>query len=91
MKKVLAWAVVLALVLSSFTMAFAGESKSAKDFSDYDYFYYLLQLYHTASRETEIVSKWLHMFNRNNNAFRRKIPVSYYISYTNHCFSRITL
>lgn len=64
---------------------------NAKDFSDYDYFYYLLQLYHTASRKTEIVSQWLHMFNRNNNAFRRKIPVSYYISYTNHCFSRITL
>ena len=34
MKKVLAWAVVLALVLSSFTMAFAGEAKTSKDFSD---------------------------------------------------------
>lgn len=35
MKKVLAWAVVLALVLSSFTMAFAGEgAKTTKDFKD---------------------------------------------------------
>ena len=34
MKKVLAWAVCLALVLSSFTMAFAGESKTSADFKD---------------------------------------------------------
>jgi len=34
MKKVLAWAVVLALVLSSFTMAFADQAKTSKDFSD---------------------------------------------------------
>ncbi|MBQ1418935.1 MAG: S-layer homology domain-containing protein, partial [Firmicutes bacterium] len=34
MKKVLAWAVVLALVLSSFTMAFAGQTKTSKDFKD---------------------------------------------------------
>jgi len=36
MKKVLAWAVVLALVFSSFTMAFAADKKAASDFSDYD-------------------------------------------------------
>jgi hypothetical protein len=35
MKKVLAWAVALALVLSSFTMAFAA-NPAASDFSDYD-------------------------------------------------------
>jgi hypothetical protein len=34
MKKVLAWAVVLALVLSSFTMAFADQAKTSKDFKD---------------------------------------------------------
>ncbi len=34
MKKVLAWAVVLALVLSSFTMAFADQTKTSKDFKD---------------------------------------------------------
>ena len=34
MKKVLAWAVVLALVLSSFTMAFADQTKTSADFKD---------------------------------------------------------
>ena len=34
MKKVLAWAVALALVLSSFTMAFADQAKTSKDFKD---------------------------------------------------------
>ena len=34
MKKVLAWAVALALVLSSFTMAFAADTKTSADFSD---------------------------------------------------------
>ena len=41
MKKVLAWAVVLALVLSSFTMAFAADTgKTSKDFSDADQIQY---------------------------------------------------
>ncbi len=34
MKKVLAWAVALALVLSSFTMAFAADTKTSADFKD---------------------------------------------------------
>ena len=34
MKKVLAWAVALALVLSSFTMAFADQAKTSADFKD---------------------------------------------------------
>jgi len=41
MKKVLAWAVALALVLSSFTMAFAADAgKTSKDFSDADQIHY---------------------------------------------------
>ena len=41
MKKVLAWAVVLARVLSSFTMAFAADTgKTSKDFSDADQIQY---------------------------------------------------
>jgi hypothetical protein len=41
MKKVLAWAVALALVLSSFTMAFAADTgKTSKDFSDADQIHY---------------------------------------------------
>lgn len=40
MKKVLAWAVALALVLSSFTMAFAADTKTSADFSDADQIHY---------------------------------------------------
>ena len=40
MKKVLAWAVALALVLSSFTMAFADQTKTSADFKDADQIHY---------------------------------------------------
>jgi len=40
MKKVLAWAVVLALVLSSFTMAFAADAPNSSQFKDADQIQY---------------------------------------------------
>ena len=40
MKKVLAWAVALALVLSSFTMAFAGQAADSSQFKDADQIQY---------------------------------------------------